>query len=79
MEKIIKSEFYEVWFSDGKTFWDYDLHEVMNFIRYYRPVHKKMSCILMWRCDFVNSVVCPVLRQHELKFNFDLPAWMQEG
>ena len=69
MEKITKSEFYEVWFTDGKTFWDYDLHEVMNFIRFYRPVSKKMSCVLMRRRDFTNSIVCQVCNHHELKFD----------
>ena len=72
MEKIIKSYFYEVWFSDGKTYWSEDLHDVFNFIRYYRPVWEKMSCVVMYRCDYINSVIVPILSHHELKFNFDL-------
>ena len=70
MEKITKSEFYEVWFSDGKTYWDYDLKKVISFIRENSKVTEKLSCVLMWRRDFTNSVVVQMLRWHELKFNY---------
>ena len=69
MEKIIKSEFFEVWFSDGKKYWNYDLHEVLNFVRYYRPVSEKMTCVVMRRRDYINSVIVSMLNCHELRFN----------
>lgn len=63
MKKVINSYFFEVWFSNGETAWNYSLHELMKIIR-----EKKNTCVLMYRCDYTNSVVVPVLSFHELNF-----------
>lgn len=66
MEKIINRYFWEVWFSDGKTYLSEDLHDVFNMIRFCRPVNGSLNCLVMFRCDYINSCVVPVLSRHEL-------------
>ena len=68
MAKIFSGYYFEVWFSDGKTYWSYDLHEVFNYIRYCRPVNGRLSCLVQMRAEFSNSVVKPIVTMHELKF-----------
>ena len=68
MEKIINSFFYEVWFSTGEKFWSYDLHEVIEYIRKTKEKYDSFECVLMYRCDYTNSVIISILQIHKLIF-----------
>lgn len=66
MAKKFSGYYFEVWFSDGKTYWSYDLHEVFNFIRQNRK--PSLTCLVQMRAEFSNSVVKPIVTMRELRF-----------
>lgn len=68
MEKIFFKYYFEVLFSDGKTYWSYDLHDVFNYIRYCRPVNGHLKCLVQMRAEYINSVTTPCVSYHELIF-----------
>lgn len=68
MAKKFSGYYFEVWYSDGKTYWSYDLHEMFNHIRCRRLFNDRLSCLVQMRAEFSNSVVKPIVTMHELKF-----------